>query len=169
MKIEHLQERITDYQDSIRVVAKKKLQWTKTTKALIINTLKKVAKQYDIGWRVQELSWMNVNEAINITFDSFPPALLEETNKCPSYQFIPGGALVFTQGYSGDVYVFISLPIIDSLPFADNTIDLNFYSPEKITEKLIVEKVDEFLKEMIAWEVPTVEKQRLGFKNGTNI
>jgi len=169
MKIEHLAERVSDYNESIRTVAQKKLLWDTSIKDLIVSTLNTIASKYAIGWRVQELSWLNINEAVNLTFDSFPPSLLNETNQCPSFQFIPGGALVFTQAFSGDIYVFISLPIVDSLPFTDNSIDLNFYAPEKITEKLIVEKVDEFLKEMIAWEVPSVEKQKLGFKNGTNI
>lgn len=167
MKVEHLQERVHDYQDSILAVTKKKQKWTDSTKKLIQNTLQKVVKEYAIGWRVQELNWMNMNEAVNLTFESFPPALLEETNKCPSYPFIPGGALVFTQAYSGDIYIFITLPIVDELVAADNTIDLQFYPPEKITEKLVIEKVDEFLKEMITWEVPSLEKKRLGFVNSS--
>ncbi len=165
MKIEHLEERVVDYNESIRIVVKKKQYWTNTAKELIRSTLTSIAETYNIGWRVQELNWMNANEAINIIFDSFPPSLLDKTNQCPSYQFVPGGALVFTQSYSGDIYIFISLPLSDVLSLSDNTIDLDFYSPEKITEKLIVEKVDQFLKEMIAWEVPSAEKQRLGFKN----
>jgi hypothetical protein len=39
---------------------------------------------------------------------------------------------------------------------------LGFYNPAEITEKLIIEKVDEFLKEMIKWEVPSY-KTTLGF------
>lgn len=168
MKIEHLEERVSDYNDSISIVVKKKQLWDSTVKELIRSTLKKIVGLYNIGWRVQELNWMNANEAINITFDSFPPSLLDETNKCPSYQFIPGGALVFTLNYSGDVHIFISLPIVEVMSFNDSTIDLDFYSPEKISEKLIVEKVDEFLKEMIAWEVPSAENQRLGFKKSSD-
>ncbi|MFT7611268.1 MAG: hypothetical protein ACI9J3_000210 [Parvicellaceae bacterium] len=168
MKIEHLSERINDYKESIKTVANKKLIWSSTTKELIKVTLNKIEKKYDIGWRVQELNWMNINEAINITFQSFPPSLLKETNQCPTFQFIPGGALIFNQAYSGDIYVFILLPEVESSPLENNRIDLNYYSPQNITEKIIIEKIDEFLKEMIAWEVPSIEKQRMGFNSGSN-
>ncbi|TCP25154.1 hypothetical protein EV195_104187 [Tenacibaculum skagerrakense] len=160
MKIQHLEERVIDYKESIKTVVDKKKLWEIETKKLIVNTLKNIVKQYDIGWIVQELNWINNNEAVNITFNSFPSELIDCTNQIPSYQFIQGGTLVFTESYSGDVYVFIMFPFVEQL---DNTsLELGFYSPQEITEKLIVEKVDEFLKEMIKWEVPT-HKNSLGF------
>jgi hypothetical protein len=98
---------------------------------------------------VQELNWIYNNEAINITFNSFPSDLIDCTNKVPTYQFIQGGALVFSQSYSGDVYVIVLFPFVDQLQIENSSIELGFYNPAEITEKLIIEKVDEFLKEMI--------------------
>jgi hypothetical protein len=97
MKIEHLQERINDYKVSIKTVVDKKTIWQTKTKSIIINTLNAICKQYDIGWKVQELNWIGTNEAINITFDSFPKELIESTNQIPAYQFMQGGALVFSE------------------------------------------------------------------------
>ena len=71
MKIEHLEERINDYKDSIKTVIEKKVLWKTETRDLLLKTLNDIVKQYDIGWRVQELSWINTNKAVNITFDSF--------------------------------------------------------------------------------------------------
>ena len=48
------------------------------------------------------------------------------------------------------------------MPIENNTIDLGILDPKDINEKIIVEKVDEFLKEMIKWEVPTI-KNKLGY------
>ncbi len=103
MKIQHLKERIQDYKDSIEKVVEKKIHWNTTTKNILIRTLNSIANKYDIGWRVQEFSWISSNEAVNITFDSFPPELIEKTNKIPSYQFIQGCALVFSQSYNGEI------------------------------------------------------------------
>ena len=88
--------------------------------------------------------------------------LITCTNKIPKYQFIPGAALVFSQSYNGDIFVFILFPIIDNMPLESNTIDLGIVDPKEIDEKLIVEKVDEFLKEIIKWEVPSI-KNKLGY------
>jgi len=99
---------------------------------------------------------------VNITFDSFPPELIEKTNQIPSYQFIQGCALVFSQSYNGEIHVIILLPIIDNIQASN--INLGIYDPQEINEKLIIEKVDEFLKEMINWEIP-IEKKQLGFMN----
>lgn len=162
MKIEHLKERINDYKISIETVVEKKILWKTKTKGLILTTLKSIAENYNIGWRVQELNWMHSNEAVNITFDSFPPELIQKTNLIPSYQFIQGGALVFSESYSGDVYTFILFPIVENMPNENSSIDLGIYTPKAINRKLIIEKVDEFLKEMIKWELPAV-KNKVGY------
>ena len=161
MKILHLNERVIDYKESIKTVVEKKKLWETETKKLIVDTLNQVVEKYAIGWIVQELNWINNNEAVNITFNSFPAELMDCTNQIPSYQFIQGGTLVFTESYSGDVYIFIMFPFVEQL---DNTsLELGFYTPQEITERLIIEKVDKFLKEMIKWEVPTY-KNSMGFR-----
>jgi hypothetical protein len=162
MKLEHLEERVNDYRESIKTVFDKKIQWESITKKLIIRVLKNTAKNYNIGWKVQELNWIYNNEAVNIIFDSFPSDLIDFTNKVPTYQFIQGGALVFSQSYSGDVYVLVLFPYLEQLQIENRSVELGFYNPADITEKLIVEKVDEFLKEMIKWEVPSY-RTTLGF------
>jgi hypothetical protein len=167
MKIEHLEERISDYKKSIKTVVDKKTIWQIKTKMLIVRILNKIAKQYTIGWKVQELNWLGSNEAINITFNSFPSELIDCTNKIPAYQFLQGGALVFTQSYSGDVYILILFPFVEQLQIEKNSIEIGFYNPSEITEKLIVEKVDEFLKEMIKWDVPN-QRTALGFQHKEN-
>ncbi|WP_323789597.1 hypothetical protein [Psychroserpens sp.] len=162
MKIEHLEERINDYKTSIKTVVDKKTIWQTKTKTLISDTLKRICDLYDIGWKVQELNWIGTNEAINITFDSFPKELIDCTNKIPAYQFIQGGALVFSQSYSGDIHTFILFPYVEQISLENSSIELDIYTPEGITEKLIIEKVDEFLKEMIKWEVPSTQT-KLGY------
>ncbi|MDJ0646864.1 MAG: hypothetical protein QNJ57_12855 [Flavobacteriaceae bacterium] len=164
MKIEHLQERINDYKTSIETVVEKKMLWKTNVKPLLIKTLKSVVANYDIGWQVQELDWINSNEAVNITLESFPPELIDCTNQIPSYQFILGGALVFSQSYSGDIYIFIVFPDVINIPPEKKSMDLGVYNPKKITPRLIVEKVDVFLKEMINWDLPTY-RDRVGFQN----
>jgi hypothetical protein len=162
MKIEHLEERVTDYKTSIEKVVEKKDYWQKTIKGLIHKTLHAIILKYKIGWKVQELSWINLNEAINITFDSFPPELMDCTNQIPAFQFISGGSLVFSETYNGDVYVFIIFPYKELKSEENEIIEIGTFDPHLITEKFIVEKVDEFLKEMIQWEVPN-QRKKVGF------
>lgn len=162
MKIEHLEERVTDYKKSIDVIIKKKIVWQETTKSLLLLTLKGIVEKYPIGWKVQELNWIQSNEAVNITFDSFPPDFIEKANKIPSFQFIQGATLVFNQSYNGDVNIVVLFPIVENSTPENSSIELGVFSPIDITEKLIVEKTDEFLKAIIKWEVPSL-KNKLGF------
>ncbi|AUC81121.1 hypothetical protein [Lacinutrix sp. Bg11-31] len=162
MKIEHLQERVLDYKTSIETVVEKKIQWSKVTKPLLLKTLKTIVKKYAIGWKVQELNWIHNNEAVNITFDSFPEALIDCTNRIPAYQFISGAALVYSQTYSGDVFIFVLFPDINEINYEDNIVEFVTLNPLEISEKLIVENVDQFLKEMIKWELPS-KKTKLGY------
>ncbi|MFC2109503.1 hypothetical protein ACFLRU_03225 [Bacteroidota bacterium] len=162
MKIEHLEEHINDYKASIKTVVDKKTFWQTKTKILISTTLNTICKKYDIGWKVQELNWIGTNEAVNITFDSFPKELIDCTNQIPAYQFVQGGALVFAQSYSGDVHTFILFPYIEQIPAENSSVELGIYDPKEITRKLIIEKVDDFLKEMVKWEIPNI-KNKLGY------
>ena len=162
MKITQLNEHINKYKNSIKTVVDKKIIWETKTKKLLTSTLNKIVSTYNIGWKVQELNWINTNEAVNITFNSFPPDLIENTNKIPSYQFVQGASLVFSQTYSGDVNIFILYPIIDNLNDNFSETDLSTYNPNNINEALIIEKVDDFLEKLIIWEVPTLKK-RVGF------
>ena len=114
MKIEHLEERITDYKLSIKTVVDKKTKWKEHTKPFLLNTLKAIVEKYAIGWKVQELNWIHNSEAINISFESFPEELMDCTNQIPEFQFISGGALVFSQTYSGDVFVIVLFPEVDA-------------------------------------------------------
>lgn len=162
MKIEYLNERINDYKTSIETVVEKKIVWKNQVKILLSKTLNNIVKKYNIGWCVQELNWIGTNDAVNITLNSFPPELIEKTNQIPEYQFIQGAALVFFQSYNGNVHINILYPLIDQIQIDESSIKLGIYDPKDITEKLIVEMVDEFLKEIIKWEVPS-EKRKLGF------
>jgi len=124
--------------------------------------LKEIAVKYELKWNVQEINWIHNNEALNISFDSFPKDLIDCTNQIPSFQFIPGGAVGFSQTYSGDVFIFILFPEIDSIPSENNIDEVGLYNPLDITEKFIIEKIDEFLKGMIQWELPN-RPRKLGF------
>lgn len=164
MKIEYLDERVADYKSSIEKVVEKKNIWKTTTKPLLLKTLSAITAKYKIGWKVQELNWIHNNEAVNITFDSFPLELLDCTNQIPTYQFIPGGALIFSQTYSGDVYIFVMFPEIEEIVSEKSVVEMGLINPDEITEKSIVEKVDEFLKEMINWELPN-KQSKLGYSS----
>ncbi|WP_081210154.1 hypothetical protein [Salegentibacter sediminis] len=165
MKIEHLEERINEYKNSIHTVVNKRIQWETEVKDLIQKVLSEAEEKYKIGWKVQQLSWIHTNEAINITFDSFPQELIVKTNQIPTYQFLQGGALVFSQMYNGDIEIFTVFPLPENwMPVEKDMVEMGVYSPAAITEKLVVEKIDEFLKEMIKWEVP-IPKSKVGFRN----
>ncbi len=162
MNIEYLNERINDYKNSIETVVEKKKLWKSEVKTLLRNTLNAIVEKYKIGWRVQELDWIGAKDAINIIFDSLPVELIEQTNELANYQFLQGGALVFSQSYNGNVVITILFPLNDQTSLEDSSMELGVYNPKDISEKLIVEKVDEFLKEIIKWEVPN-QKNKLGY------
>lgn len=162
MEIKHLEERVNDYKVSIKTVVDKKTIWKNETKKLLTSSLKDISVQYNIGWEVQELKWLGTNEAVNITFNSFPKELIDCTNQIPSHQFMQGGSLVFSQSYSGDVHIVILFPFIEQISIEYSSAELGIYNPNNITRKLIIEKVDDFLKEMIRWEVPNT-KNKLGY------
>jgi len=164
MNIDHLKKRVNEYENSIKTVVQKRILWNMEIKILTVKILKSAEETYKIGWRVQELNWIHTNEAVNITFDSFPRDLIGQTNKIPTYQFLQGRSLVFSQMYNGDIEILVLFPALEnSVSFDNDMVELGIYDPNEINEKLIIEKIDEFLKEMIKWEVPLI-RTKLGFK-----
>lgn len=162
MKTEHLEGRISDYKKSIETVIEKKILWKIKIKTFLVKTLQNIVEKHPIGWCVQELNWIGTNDAVNITFDAFPNEFMEKINQLPNYQFIQGGALVFSESYNGNVRITILFPLMENVSIEDSSLELGVYSPVDITEKLIVEMVDEFLKEIIKWELPA-QKGKLGY------
>lgn len=168
MKIEHLEERINEYKNSIKIVVEKRLLWKTKIKNLIATTLKKAEETYPIGWQVQELNWIHSSEAVNITFESFPPDLIELTNQLPTYQFLQGSSLVFTQLHNGDINVLVLFAVPErSIPTEEDSEELGTYSPELVTEAFIAEKIDNFLKEIIKRDVPA-PVGKMGFSKEKN-
>src|SRR5690606_18543440 len=138
MKIEHIEERVNEYRNSIKTVVEKRILWNTQVKNLITDVLRKAEETYNIGWRVQELSWVHTNEAVNITFDSFPPDLIEKTNLIPAYQFLKGGSLIFSQLYNGDIEIFVLFPVMENWNDFDKDMEeLGTYPPTEINEKLV--------------------------------
>jgi len=162
MRIDHLNDRVVDYMTSIETVVEKKTYWEENTKPLLLDTLHEIVNAFKLGWKVQELDWIHNDGAINITFDSFPEDLVDCTSKIPTFQFIPGAALVFSQSYNGQVFIFVLYPQVETEQVDTDIVKLGTFTPQEITKKLIIEKVDVFLKEMINWEVPSLKK-KLGY------
>ena len=162
MKIEHLSKRISDYKKSIETVVDKKSKWNAQTKPLLLKTLRAIATKYNIGWEVQELNWIYTGDAVNISFKTFPEELIDCTNRIPAFQFIPGGALIYSQTYSGDINIFVLFPEVNGVSMDNQMVELGTFNPLEITEKAIIENVEEFLKEMIQWEVPN-KRAQVGF------
>lgn len=56
MKIDHLEKRVNEYENSIKTVVQKRILWNMEIKILIVEILKSAEETYKIGWRVQELN-----------------------------------------------------------------------------------------------------------------
>ena len=165
MKLEHLEERVNEYNNSIQNLLDKRLLWQRETKNLILNTLHRVVNTYPIGWKVQHLNWIHTTEAVNITFESFPEKFADKSAQLPAFNLLPGGALIFSQLYNGDIDIIVVFPLTENwMPAEKDIVELGIYSPSEITESLILEKVGEFIKDFIKWEIPT-PRSKPGYKS----
>ncbi|MBL7472183.1 hypothetical protein [Robertkochia sediminum] len=162
MTIDHLEERVKDYTISLEKVLLKKKEWQTKSRPSILRTLEEIHSRFPIGWAVQQFNWMWYNEAVNITFKSLPETLQDLAVESGDGELIKGGALVFSQLHNGDISVIVLFPFADPVAADSGSLDLGTYRPDQITEKLVIEKVDEFLKEMIRWEAPT-PRDKIGF------
>lgn len=157
-----LNKSVSDYVNSLEKVLEKRKQWREFTLPLLIKTLNEIQDNFKIGWTVQQLEWLMNNSAINITFNTFPTALIDKLNGSTDFEFIKGAALVFSQKYNGDISVFIIYPA-DLEPLAEGAIDeLGSFNPNEINENFITNKVAYFLDKIIIQE-EIVLRRKVGF------
>jgi hypothetical protein len=157
-----LNKSVDDYLNSLEKVIQKRKLWKAVTCPLILRTLKEIQENYNIGWCIQELDWLLTNKAVNLTFETFPPVLSEKLTDLNDFEFLKGAALVFSQKYNGDIYVFILYPDLAESNAETDLKELGTYDPDRINEDFVMEKVIDFLEEIIVWE-GSVIKRKVGF------
>jgi len=157
-----LNKSVSDYVNSLEKVFEKRKQWRDFTFPLLLKTLNEIQVNFDIGWKVQQLDWLMNNSAINITFNTFPTALIEKLNGTSDFEFIKGAALVFSQKYNGDISVFVIYPA-DLEPVTEGDInEIGSFNPNEINENFIINKVAYFLDKIIIQE-ENVQRRKVGF------
>jgi hypothetical protein len=162
MEKNELNKPVSDYVNSLEKVLEKRKQWTEFTLPLLLKTLGDIQENYQIGWRVQQLNWLSNNNAVNITFESFPKSIAEKLDGSGDFTFFKGAALVFSQKYNGDISVFIIYPALpDPVPEEDIT-EIGSYNPNEFNENFIINKVADFLEKIIVRE-DNVFRHKVGF------
>jgi hypothetical protein len=157
-----LNKSVNDYVNSLEKVLEKRKQWTEFTLPLLLKTLNEIQASYNIGWRVQQLDWLMNNNAVNITFESFPQSMIEKLNGSADFEFVKGAALVFSQKYNGDISIFIIYPAVLEPVSEDDINEMGSYNPNEFNENFIVNKVSHFLEKIIIKE-ENVLIRKVGF------
>lgn len=162
MKNQNLEKAVNKYVNSLNRVIEKRKLWEETVRPAIQKTLNGIKDKFDLGWQIQELDWVLSNKSINLSFNAFPSSIVDRANCILNYEFVKGAALVFSQKYNGNIYVFILYPTLTEITNESDMKELGTYDPKDVDKGFITERVIDFLEEMTIWEGLNIRK-KVGF------
>ncbi len=136
-------------------INKKRDFWQSDTKPLLVKVLNRVKDEIGLDLIVQTIDARINHESVHIQFKSKPSGISEKNGKGLKAYIKWGGGLTFNQMYNGEVHILVTYPFIDELVPPSKRMLLVRIGPDKISEEYIHARVNNFLDEMLNWEIIT--------------
>lgn len=155
-------EKIDLYKQSLANVIDRKELWAEVKKPLIQQTLMEIQQSTNLDWSVQVLDDKTTPEAVNIHFHQSASGIIEVTDTRQRHLIKRGGALIFSQGHNGSIYVFCTFPYVEIWVNQQDAKVFEKVDPSLITKDFVIKQVEKFLDEMRNWE-DTSSMTRIGF------
>src|SRR5262245_31443607 len=106
-------ESLEKYKKALAKIIENRTIWTETTKGLIYDTLLKINKADDLDWQVHKVERVTNREAVTIRFNKQASGLVEKSIGGIKNHIKHGGALTFSQGYNGKVFIVYTYPYVE--------------------------------------------------------
>jgi len=150
-----IKSKVTKFNGVISGINKKRDFWQSDTKPLLVKVLNQVKDDTALDLIVQIMDAKINHESVHIQFKSKPSGISEKIGQSLKAYIKWGGGLTFNQMYNGEVHVLVTYPFIDEIvPQTRRTLLIRM-EPDKISEEFIHARVDNFLDEMLNWEIIT--------------
>jgi len=128
-------------------------QWKNGTEKLIIDTLQGIIDNTDLKAELDVKNEVENLEVIVLNLGRMKSGIREKLAG-DEYRSVVrnNGMLVYQQLFNGKIVVLIVQPFLEGYGQPQQPKTLEIVRPEELNEGFIVRHVEEFLKELIAWE-----------------
>lgn len=128
-------------------------QWNKETRDLIKNTLQKVVDETELEAEIELKDSVENLEVIILNLGRMKSGIREKLDGDESRSVVRNnGMLVYQQLFNGKIVVLIVQPFLEGYGEPQQPKSLEIVRPSELNEGFIVRHVEEFLKDLVAWE-----------------
>ena len=150
-----LKLKVEKFNSTISRIDSKRKQWQNQTKPLLVKVLGEIMDQVQLELLVLVTDTRINHESVNLQFKSKPSGISEKREKIVKAYIKWGGALNFSQAYNGEVHIVVNYPYVDEIVAQNKHTLLIRIEPDKITDEFIYARVNDFLGDMLNWELVT--------------
>ncbi len=147
--------KVSKFNGVISGINSKRELWQSETKPLLVKVLNELKDDTKLDLIVQVLDARTNHESVNIQFKSKPSGISEKIGKSIKNYIKWGGSLTFNQVYNGEVHIMVTYPFVDEIISQNKNTLLVIIEPGKISEEYIHARVNNFLEQMLEWELVT--------------
>ncbi len=127
--------------------------WKNETRELITSTLQKVIDDTDLDAEIEIKDGVENLEVIIMNLGRMKSGIREKLDGDESRSVVRNnGMLVYQQLFNGKIVVLIVQPFLEGYGEPQQPKSLEIVRPKELNEGFIIRHVEEFLKDLIAWE-----------------
>jgi hypothetical protein len=128
-------------------------QWNNETRDLIKTTLQKVIDDTDLDAEIEIKDSVENLEVIIMNLGRMKSGIREKLDGDESRSVVRNnGMLVYQQLFNGKIVVLIVQPFLEGYGEPQQPKSLEIVRPSELNEGFIIRHVEEFLKDLVAWE-----------------
>ncbi|RAJ01512.1 hypothetical protein LX64_03727 [Chitinophaga skermanii] len=147
---------------SLQRVEQRRQQWQTVTKPLVLATLNEIAEKIKLNWSVNVNDMLINLESVFIAFNPMPTGIVEKSEINLVNKMRVGGFLSFSQTRTGQVVVWVSMPLLEGLEEGPaRNFTLETLDPEHVDATIVHQYMEKFLEEIIEWE--NESRDEIGF------
>lgn len=172
MELYNLKRRVALYKEVVQNTDNYRRQWGKQLKAFILENLGNIIKSIELEAEIICREDVENLEAIVLTLGDGESGLVQQIgeSKIERPLIKHNGALIYQQLFNGKVLVMLQYPSIEGYGEPRPPRQMAIYRPEELTEPFFIRHIEEFIREVTAWEDyddderPAPADQKIGFK-----
>ena len=167
MSYANLKGKVIKYHGILQNTKNYREAWNKEIKTMIQEQLQAIMEETGLEASVETKDDLQNLEAIGLDLGQDISGITEQVGAAERNFIKSKGTLIYQQLFNGKIMITISYPFIEGLGQPKQPKMIEILRPEELEPPFILRHVEEFLKEIIAWEDydDDAPGQPIGFQN----
>ncbi len=151
--LNNLKRKVNEYKVVLNNTISYRAAWKNELKDRIIKQLKDISAEIELPAEVETKDDVENMQAIILSLGQAKSGIYHKVNDDVQRHLIKNnGALIYQQLFNGKIMVLITHPVVEGVTQEGPPKTVAIYRPEEIKPPFIIRHLEDFMKEMTAWE-----------------